>query len=58
MIDDSKIQRKIESTKFLIGRDDLVVPSEREEEISKLVISSITRNKDRKIPCLKNQHTT
>lgn len=54
MINYNRIQRKIESTKFLIDRDDLVIPGEREEEISKLVISSITRNNDWKIPTLKN----
>lgn len=54
MVDYNRIQRKIESTKFLIDRDDLVIPGEREEEISKLVISSITKNNDWKIPYLKN----
>lgn len=48
-----RIQKKIDSTKFLIERDSLVIPSEREEEIVSLVISCVTKNSDLKIPTLK-----
>lgn len=50
----NRIQKRIDSTKFLIERDDLIIPGEREEEISLLVISSIIKNNNWKIPTLKD----
>lgn len=48
-----RIQSKIDSTKFLIERDSLVIPSEREDEIASLVVSCVTKNNDLKTPTLK-----
>ena len=47
------IQKKITLTNVLINRDNLIIPGEKEEAISELVISQITKNKDYKIPHLK-----